>query len=181
MLQLIYAAPFLFAAGALFIALSSFSTTRRYAITVPAGIVAFGPGSLIVYFFSALVGDKVFGHQGPATWLNGIAYVLGGLASSYIFAKFVASIGPMLPNIPFRLAVAGSAFCSYVVVLSAVHIVLNINFHYAKPSTFAIGLYIAIFLVGLWAAWHWFTVAETSTLLPHQRTALASHSNLPLA
>ncbi len=55
---IIFVAPFLFAAGSFFILLSSFSATRRYAITVPAGILAFGPGSLIVCLFSALIGYK---------------------------------------------------------------------------------------------------------------------------
>jgi hypothetical protein len=40
MMQILYAVPFLFVAGLLFIVLSSFNATRRYAITVPAGTIA---------------------------------------------------------------------------------------------------------------------------------------------
>jgi len=165
-MQIIYAAPFFFAAGSFFILLSSFSATRRDAITVPAGILAFGLGSLIVYLFSALIGYKVFGHQGPATSLNGAAYVLGGLASSFIFAKFVRSTAPSLNEVVFRLAVAGSAFCSYFAILMVAHVALNIEFHYADHGTFAIGVFVAILLASTYAGWHWFKAAEPAGFFP---------------
>jgi hypothetical protein len=86
--------------------------------------------------------------------------------SACLFAGFVRSLAPSLSETAFRLAVAGSAFCSYFVVLMAMHIALNIEFHYANPGIFAIGMFVAIHLASTYAGLHWFKAAEQAGFFP---------------
>ncbi len=123
MLQLLYAAPFLIAAGLLFILLSSVPRLRRWAITWPTAVIAFGPGSLTLAILVGLIWTRVLKHRDFATWGAGALYVLGGITAALIAGLLVRAITPFLGTPLRRLVVAGAAFFSYFVTLSALQIV----------------------------------------------------------
>jgi hypothetical protein len=150
-MQIMYAAPFLLTAGIAFIVLSSVPRLRRWAITVPTGVVAFGPGALAAFLVAALIADKVLGYHGAANWTFAVFYVLGGIAAAIVAAFLARHAMPFLGNPLRRAAIAIAAFCSYYVVLLGIRIASASIFPKLEPLGWLIPATIGI--ISAAAAW----------------------------
>jgi hypothetical protein len=117
-MQILFAAPFILAAGIAFTVLSGVPRARRWAIPIPAGIIGAGPTSLVGLFFGAIaIHSLPRPGRGPiiAFWCAGaVTGLVGGVFIGTI-ARFVASI---LPAILLRAAVFLAGWCSYFVLIA---------------------------------------------------------------
>jgi len=119
-MQILFAAPFLVAAGLVFTILSLIPPARRWAIPVPTGIVSAGPSFLL-----ALLTEGLLVHWfGPAgswdRWHPWLALAAIGGAAGGLIAGFLAWIlAQLLPEFLLRAAVFIAAWCSYFVVIVA--------------------------------------------------------------
>jgi hypothetical protein len=80
-MQILYAAPFLLAAGICFFVCAWKPELRKNALIAPVWILSFGPGSLICYAIFALI-SNAFGYKGPANWWYLAPYIVGGLITA---------------------------------------------------------------------------------------------------
>jgi hypothetical protein len=151
-MQLMYAAPFLITAGLVFILLSSFRRLRRWAIALPTAIIAFGPGSLILALLAGLTWTRLLRQTDFTNWIAGSLYVLGGIAAALIAGLLVKVVTPFLGKPLRRLAIAGAAFCSYFVTLSALQLVVIWKWNLAS-AVFAWWITAFIVCVSLIPSW----------------------------
>jgi hypothetical protein len=116
-MQIIYAAPFLLLAAILFTVLSLIPRLRRFAISVPTGAVAAGPGALIAYILFVLIRSKLWGNDFPADRWDAVAFVVGALVSAILAGLVTQMLLYFLPTFLLRIIVFSGAACSYFVLL----------------------------------------------------------------
>ena len=156
-MQLIFAAPFILAAGFAFTILSLIPRARRWAIPIPTGIIAAGPSLLVVIIVEGLIVSAFLNYDWAPAWgvvlfwsLGGIGGAIGGVLSA-VLASFVANV---LPRPLLRLAVVMAGWCSYFVMLLALVFVMDQQFSlYSGPSrgwseALGLGLELLLSLIG---------------------------------
>jgi len=133
-MPIIFAAPFLLAAGLVFTILSLIPRARRWGIPIPTGILATAP-SLIAFLLIGVVVEKFWPGRGDSATdvlsahapmmiyaqiaVAGSLAILGGVVAGWA-ARLTASL---LPALLLRLAVFVAAWCSYFVMMAAVGVV----------------------------------------------------------
>ena len=118
-MQVLFAAPFILAAGVVFTVLSLIPRTRRLALPIPAGILCSGPFSWFGIFL--VLSATPFLEPEPAR--HSLAAFLGAAAVTgvaggfftWVLARFVASI---LLAALLRVAVFIAGLCSYFVLIA---------------------------------------------------------------
>ena len=85
-MQIIFAAPFILAAGILFTALTAIPRVRRWAIPIPTGVIAAGPSSLLVFLLDAFIRYRFGGRIGPADRWDLAAFIAGGAIGGVLAA-----------------------------------------------------------------------------------------------
>lgn len=118
-MQIIFAAPFLLAAGLVFTVLSLIPRARRWAIPIPTGILAAAP-CLVLAISVEIPLDGAARGPTPNPWhgwliFAAVAGIAGGLIAGFIAWPFTAS----LPKVLLRAAVFIAGWCSYLVLLFA--------------------------------------------------------------
>jgi hypothetical protein len=121
-MQIMFAAPFLLAAGLVFTILSLISPARRWGIPVPTGILAAAPSLIVALLIVSLLAHwfaPTRDWQGwwAGSWLGiaGAAALLGGVIAGV--AALLAACA--LPALLLRAAVFIAAWCSYFVLVVA--------------------------------------------------------------
>ncbi len=156
-MQIIFAAPFVLAAALVFTILSLIPRARRWAIPIPAGIIAAGPSLLVVFIVEALT-IHFFDHTAwPGRWAS-ILYVssgiLGGIVGGVGVAVLASFVANVLPRPLLRLAVVLTGWCSYFVMLLTLAFVMDQQFSlYSGPfrgwsEALALGLELLLSLTG---------------------------------
>jgi hypothetical protein len=152
-MQILFAAPFLLAAGLAFTILSLIPRARQWAIPIPTGIIAAGPSLLIVIIIEGLIVSGFLKYDWAPGWgvvlfwsLGGIGGAIGGVLSAML-ASFVANV---LPAVLLRVAVVLAAWCSYSAMLVTVLFVFGlwsgINNHFAYLSSEGLALLLELLL-----------------------------------
>ena len=118
-MQVLFAAPFILAAGVVFTVLSLIPRTRRLALPIPAGILCSGPFSWFGMFL--VLSATQFFKPEPTRYslaalfgAAAVTAVVGGFFT-WLLARFVASI---LPAALLRVAVFIAGLCSYFVLIA---------------------------------------------------------------
>ena len=93
-MQILFAAPFLLLAAVLFTFLSAFGNLRRFAITVPAGILAFGLGGVAGVMVATHFGESSAGHAAhtQASSTAGLYRAEAGFGLGGLIAAIAASL-----------------------------------------------------------------------------------------
>jgi uncharacterized membrane protein len=119
-MQLLFAAPFLLAAGVVFTILSLIPRARRWGLAVPTGILGAAPFFVMAMFTEiALVHWlAAAGAASPMRWLLVVA-ALVGVAGGVLVGLLALPVAGSLPKVLLRAAVFIAGWCSYVVVLFA--------------------------------------------------------------
>jgi hypothetical protein len=115
-MQILYAAPFLLIAAICCFVCAVIQSARRSALVLPAGVLAFGVGSLISYVIFAFVMYKC-GYKGPANWTYLLPYILGGLAISICASLIWRNIVASLPQSLIKIGLTTATFSSLLVLL----------------------------------------------------------------
>jgi len=120
-MPIIFAAPFVLAAGIAFTILSLIPRARPWAIPIPTGIIAAGPSLLAVLIVEALA-LHFFDHTAwPGRWAailylsSGINRGVVGGGAAVVLASFAARTLPMLV---LRIAIIFAGCSSYFVVIA---------------------------------------------------------------
>jgi hypothetical protein len=121
-MQLLFVAPFLFAAALAFTILAAIPPWRRWAIPIPTGILGSAPCLFAVFGGEMLVTHWLGHDPGPGRkailaylCVAIVAGILGGIAAGMV-ARLLTGI---LPRILLRSAILIAAGCSYFVLLVA--------------------------------------------------------------
>jgi hypothetical protein len=136
-MQIIYAAPFLLTAAILFTILAAIPKTRRFAITVPTGIIASGPGCLAGYIAFVLTRAKIWGHDFPADRWDIMVYILSGLCVLTLAAFVARLVLAAASTLVIRIIIFAGAFCSYFILIISAMIGLHAYFtrhQFVQPS-----------------------------------------------
>ncbi len=151
-MQLIYAAPFLFLAGVVFLVLSLVPRARRWAIPIPMGILGAGAFALVgfgaVAFWISRPPLRPMGHGFlvPFICAGAVTGLLGGILT-WALARWVAS---RLSAILLRAAVFIVAWCSYSVMLAALLIWADYRFGLKDTGALGWSVELVLALIGAW-------------------------------
>ena len=115
-MQILYAAPFILAAGLIFTVLSVIPVGRKWAIPIPTGVIAAGPSSLACFFLVALVREHL-AQSGPVDRWDLVAYIGGGVIGGIVAGVLAYFVTCLLPRVILTLAVFLAAGCSYFVLI----------------------------------------------------------------
>jgi hypothetical protein len=130
-MQILFAAPFLLAAGLVFTVLSVIPRARQWGIPIPTGIIAAGPSFLLALLTEGLLVNWL----APAgTWERWhpwlVLAAIGGIAGGLIAGFLAWVVVQLLPELLLPAAVFIAAWCSYFVVLVAAEIASS---HFGFP------------------------------------------------
>jgi hypothetical protein len=109
-MQIIIAAPFLFVAALVFLTCAVVRSLRRFAISIPVAIIAFGGAEFTSFMAFVLVMAHL--HHQDSGWIGLIPFICGGLVAGIIAACITHFILTIIPVILLRIGVIFSALCS---------------------------------------------------------------------
>jgi hypothetical protein len=142
-MQILFAAPFLLAAGLVFMILSLIPRARRWGVPVPTGILATAPCLIVALLVVAVLAHWIAptrNWQGwwAGAWLGiaGVAALLGGVIAG-VAARFSACV---FPELLLRAAVFVAAWCSYFVLMAAAGVLGSWYGFFGRDQNWIIGL-----------------------------------------
>ncbi|MGB7356450.1 MAG: hypothetical protein WBD06_22295 [Acidobacteriaceae bacterium] len=126
-MQILFVAPFLFAAALAFTILAAIPPWRRWAIPIPTGIIAAAPCLFAVMgaelWVVHLLGRDTGPSPGRKVLLAGLAVaIVGGILGGSVAGVVARLLTGILPRLVLRSAIVLAAWCSYFVLF----VVLNI-------------------------------------------------------
>jgi len=125
-MQILFAGPFLFAAALTFLVCASIPSWRKFAISLPVGILAFGAGALISFIAFASLMYR-FHQTGPANWYYLIPALVGGLLFAILAGSITYGLISHLHWLTLKIGAAFSALCSSFAVATLMLIILHLH------------------------------------------------------
>lgn len=128
-MQILFAAPFILAAGIVFTVLSLIPRARRWAIPIPCGILGAGAFACLAFFVGIVVTELTQSPTPTRYSLHALywAAAISGLAGGVAVGAGVRWIAALLPGLLLRLAVFLAAWCSYVVLIMGLWLWVNVR------------------------------------------------------
>jgi hypothetical protein len=167
-MAILYAAPFLFAAGLAFTMLSVIRPLRRWAIPIPTAVIACGPCLIVTLILSSVLAHLIAPNHPWSGWfagfflgLAGFAAVLGGVIAG--LAGWV--VASHLPVLLLRCAVFTAAWCSYFVLICGLGFLINMGGP-ILPGGWIVGLLIFVLNALLSFIGAWFTARKSESYRP---------------
>lgn len=139
-MQIIFAAPFLLPAAISFTVLAAFGRLRRFAVTIPTGIIASAPGGFAGLIAVTVLAEKFTHSARPYDTSKAFAYAVPigtfgfcGLATAVVAALVMRWILKFAHGWCIRVIVFGGAFCSYCILLAVVSGLLDFALSDYRP------------------------------------------------
>jgi hypothetical protein len=154
-MQILFAAPFLLAAGLVFTVLSLIPPARRWGIPIPTGILATGPGFIVGVIVIGLSRELLkFSTDSFRLIILGAAplAIICGLVTGVVARLIASLLSPFL----LRASVLLAAFCSYFVVVVSTEIAIHVWLSHSTPSHSAergMFMFCAALLISSLGAW----------------------------
>lgn len=161
-MQILFAAPFFVLAAILFTLLSAFGSLRRFAITIPAGVLAFGLGGAVGvtvagYLGKSSAGTGAHAQAGLTAALSRAmaGFGLGGLIATIVVSLAMIWVLQMAPEWALRMIAFCGALCSYFVLATAAMVPINYLLRAPDPPSwvftgFEFVMAAALSLLGAW-------------------------------
>jgi hypothetical protein len=152
-MQIIFAAPFILAAGILFTALTAIPRVRRWAIPIPTGVIAAGPSSLLVFLLDAFIRYRFGGRIGPADRWDLAAFIAGGAIGGVLAGTIAWFVICAVPQFLLRLAVFFAGWCSYFVVIAGLSFAVDLWLSRSRSLIGGVLVLLIEMLLSFVAAW----------------------------
>lgn len=161
-MQILLAAPFLVLAAILFTLLSAFGNLRRFAITIPAGVLAFGLGGAEGVRLAGHFGEPSAGPaaHSQANLTAAVARAAAGFGLGGLMGAIAVSLALMwalrvAPEWGLRTIAFCGALCSYFVLTTAAMVPINYALRAPDPPSwvftgFEFIMATALSLLGAW-------------------------------
>ncbi len=156
-MQILFAVPFILAAGIVFTVLSVIPRARRWAIPIPTGILGACPASLVGLFIGVLLIQSFESPRpgrGPLVLFCSLG-ALTGLAGGFVTGAIARVVASILSGMLLRMAVFVAGWCSYFVLIAGA--LFFVNVHAAESShmgwpviAMTISLELLLSFIGAW-------------------------------